>query len=159
MEADHEASVSAIGRLGPEAAPWFGIARVGERFRLAFGEADGRLTYASTADPARSRRDLLLALAAFFEADSGEPPAELEATQSDVAAALRWLLDAARADREPGLVARLEGALDAIDDGMPPDVVVQHLYEAMSAVAPGRRPRPVVRTLEELLERYRSIEG
>ena len=157
MGAQGAASVSAIGRLGDGPAPWFGVAASPSGHRLVFAEADGRLVY-PPGDPPRQTRDLLLALAAYFEGGTGDPPPELEATQSDAAAALAWLIDAR--DRHVGLsVAALRRALDAIDDGMPPDVVVGLLYEAMGADSLGERPRPGVSTLEELLERYRSVEG
>ena len=158
MGAPRASSVSAFGRLGDGAAPWFGIEASESGCRLVFGEANGRLTPAHPAEPQRATRDLLLALAAYFEGEAGEPPPELEATQSDAAAVLRWLIETCERGSARALPA-LRRALDAIDDGMPPDVVVAELYEAMGADSLGERPRPGVSSLEELLERYRSVEG
>ena len=157
MGAERAISVSAIGRLGNEASPWFGIASSAEGHRLVFGEADGRVI-SPAADASRTTRDLLLALAAYFEGEAGEPPPDLEATQSDAAAVLRWLVATAGGDTPLVRTGSLHRALDAIDDGMPPDVVVGLLYEAMGAVSLGERPRPGISSLEELLERYRSIQ-
>ena len=160
MGAPRAASVCAVGRLGDQAEPWFGIADTPTGHRLVFGMPGGRLTYPTgDGDGERECRDLLLSVAAFFEGEAGDPPPELEATHSDTAAALRWLVSTvADADDSPRLDA-LRRALDAIDDGMPPDVVVGYLYKAMGAVSLDERPRPGFSTLEELLERYRSVEG
>ena len=157
MGADSASSVSAFGRVGGEGSPWFGVESSERGHRLVFGDADGQLT-SPAADGPRATRDLLLAIAAYFEGEAGEPPPELEATQSDAAAALRWLIETEGADVPSVTVGSLRRALDAIDDGMPPDVVVGLLYEAMGAASLGERPRPAVSSLEELLERYRSTQ-
>ncbi|MDQ3881511.1 MAG: hypothetical protein M3295_10635 [Chloroflexota bacterium] len=147
------AEVAAIGRLTdtPD-APWFGVGRVGRDrgYRLVFGEPRSRDVVIDRAEPA-ARRHVLLALAAFFEAEAAPPPPDLEATQSDVADALRWLV-ASTADE--GEARALRRALDAIDDGLPPDAVVAELYTAMGAAPLEEEPRPGVGTLDELRGLY-----
>ena len=149
--------VAAIGRLEEGAGgPWFGIAKTRDGYRLVFGtDAAARVAHRARSR-ADTRRGVMLALAAFFEADSPPPPPELEATQSDAAAAMRWLVDS---ERDMAVADALRRALDAIDDGMPPDVVVGELYTAMGAAPFDGEPRPGVRTLDELRDRYRSAEA
>ena len=150
-------SPAAIGRLNEgAAAPWFGIAKTADGYRLVFGDDEAPPVVRPPGSPAEARRDVMLALAAFFEADSPPPPAELEATQSDAAAAIRWLV-ASEPHRDTA--AALRRALDAVDDGMPPDVVVGDLYTAMGAAPFDGEPRPGVRTLDELRDRYRSAKA
>ncbi|MFN2484539.1 MAG: hypothetical protein ABR509_06345 [Candidatus Limnocylindria bacterium] len=148
--------VAVIGRLDAGAfAPWFGIARTSDAYRLVFGE-DAAARLVRGASPGDARRDLMLALAAFFEGDAAPPPPELEATQSDAAAAMRWLVESEPDGRAADALRR---ALDAIDDGMPPDVIVGELYTAMTAAPFARGPRSGLRTLDELRDRYRSAKA
>ncbi len=152
------AEINAIGRLGDGAAPWFGIARerADERgagaYTLVFGEANGAVVSAppESADP---QRGLLLALIAFFEGEARDPPPELEMTHWDAAEAVRWL--AAHAGAETARATALSDAADAIDDGLPTDVVTGHLYRALesSGVSDTGRTSPVSelrRTYERL---------
>ncbi len=130
------AEINAIGRLGDAAAPWFGIARepADDRsagaYTLVFGEANGAVVSApsESADP---QRGLILALIAFFEGEARDPPPELEMTHWDAAEAVRWL--ASHAGAETARATALRDAADAIDDGLPTDVVTGHLYRALEA--------------------------
>ena len=160
---------SAIGRLWEERPIWFGIDRV-ERaglgpldaarqpeYVLVFGEPQEtvRASYPEGADDAE--RGVLLGLIAFFEGDAPAPPAELEMTHSEAADVVRWLAERASAAgaSEPRGTA-LRGALDAIDDGLPADVVTAFLYRAMESAAggpPAHAPAP----LEELRRTYERL--
>ncbi len=138
--------VYAIGRLGDPATPWFGIARVGADaspgggYALIFGEADGSLRSLapipaaggdeSLGDP-EAERGVLIALIAFFEGEARDPPPELEMTQWEAAEAVRWL--AGRRSGDERWAGSLAAAVDAVDDGLPADVVTGHLYRALAA--------------------------
>ena len=145
-------SVNAIGRLGERPAPWFGIARRGsapppsgagsggEGYVLVFGEEDGSLRLAASGAAGDSPRGVLLALIAFFEGEARDPPPELEMTHWEAAEAVRWLAakPSSGARRDPWQADSLREALDAIDDGLPADVITGHLYRALEAGSPGR---------------------
>ena len=75
-------------------------------------------------------QDLILALAiAHFAGALEEPPPDLEATQSDLSAVVRDLLDA---EVDPARRVLLREALDAIDDGLAGDAVAEKLEAARS---------------------------
>lgn len=153
--------VNAIGRLWDDRPDWFGIARVKsprsleepERpaYSLVFGEPGGVTRVPAGAGP----RGVLLALIAFFEGEAPEPPPELEMTQGEAADAVRSLA-AGAADEDFG--APLREALDAIDDGLPADVVTSFLYRSLEAtpaggLAAGATPIDEVRRTYERLGR------
>ena len=115
-------SARAIGRLDAD-GPWIGFGYRGGAFRVVM-EASGGMRDAA-ADP-----DLILALAiAHFAGALEEPPPDLEATQSDLSALVRHLVDA---EADPGRRALLGEALDAIDDGLAGDAVAERLWAARS---------------------------
>jgi hypothetical protein len=117
-------SVRAIGRLGSD-GPWVGFTRAPDGHRLVFGGATGSVRVDGTDEPSRRRDGLVAAAIAFFLSSLPDPPAELEATQADIALLVRSL-PAVPSD-DPGLLAQAREALDAIDDGLPGDAVALHL--------------------------------
>ena len=133
----------AIGRL-EASGPWIGFGyRAGEP-RFVAGEADRILDRAAD-------RDLLLALAIAYFADAcGDAPPELEATQSDLSALVRRLMEGEADAREQ---AALGEAIDAIDDGLAGDAVAERLEAARSAGADAVDP------VELLLRKVREVAG
>ena len=112
----------AVGRL-VAAGPWIGFGYRGAECRLVVGASEGLRDRAAD-------QDLLLALAIAYFAEAVEgPPADLEATQSDLSALVRHLRDA-----EPDAARRalLGEAVDAIDDGLAGDAVAEKLQAARS---------------------------
>ncbi|RPH34733.1 MAG: hypothetical protein EHM90_05605, partial [Chloroflexi bacterium] len=114
-------SVRAIGRLGPE-GPWVGFASSADGHRLVFGRADGSVAFDPTTDPGERRAGLVAAAVTFFLAALADPPAELEATQADIASLVSGL-----ATGEVDAAAAWQEALDAIDDGLPAEAVALRL--------------------------------
>ena len=114
----------AIGRLEPD-GPWFGFDHPGDEYRFIL-DSGGALHVA------RADADLLLALAIahFAEAFAGAPP-DLEATQADLSALVRHLVEE---ETDPRRRVLLADALDAIDDGLAADAVASRLAAARSAV-------------------------
>lgn len=121
--------VRAIGRLGP-GEPWVGFAPSAEGHRLVFGRADGSLATDPTTDPVDRRAGLVAAAVAFFLALLPDPPAELEATQADIAGLVSGLVAGGVGDAGPG-----REALDAIDDGLPAEAVALRLQRLLPAGA------------------------
>jgi hypothetical protein len=115
--------VRAIGRIPPD-GPLVGIEPAGDGYRLAFGLADGTWLADPTTDPLERRAGLVAGAIAFFLASLDDPPAELEATQADLARAVASL-DSSLTGREERATA--SQALDAIDDGLPADAVALRL--------------------------------
>lgn len=112
----------AIGRMEPH-GPWIGFAFRGDACHIVLGGAEA--IHDAPADA-----DLLLALAiAHFAQAFEQAPPDLEATQSDLSALLRYLI---RAEPDLGRQALLREALDAIDDGLAGDAVAGHLASARS---------------------------
>ena len=112
----------AIGRLEAD-GPWLGFGYRGGGFRFVMESSGG-------VRDAAADRDLILALAiAHFAGALGEPPPDLEPTQSDLSALVRHLADA---EEDPGRRALLGEALDAIDDGLAGDAVAEKLEAARS---------------------------
>jgi hypothetical protein len=106
--------------------PWIGFAFRGDACHIVLGGAEA-------IHDAQADVDLLLALAiAHFAQAFEQAPPDLEATQSDLSALLRYLI---RAEPDLGRQALLREALDAIDDGLAGDAVAGHLASARS---PGR---------------------
>ena len=112
----------AIGRL-EAAGPWIGFGYRAGAPRFVVEGRGGMLD--GPAD-----RELLLALAIAYFADAGgDAPSDLEATQSDLSALVRRLIDVEPdADRR----ALLGEAIDAIDDGLAGDAVAAKLDAARS---------------------------
>ena len=117
--------VHAIGRLGPD-GPWIGFARSVGGHRLVVGRADGSVATDPTTDPVDRRAGLVAAALSFYLGTLSDPPAELEATQADIAGLVSELssgdVDEAEAWRE---------ALDAIDDGLPAEAVALRLQRLL----------------------------
>lgn len=107
----------AIGRLEPD-GPWIGFDQHGGGYRFIVESRGTR--HVAPADP-----DLLLALAIahFAEAFEGAPQ-DLEATQADLSALVRHVMDATT---DASRRALLTEALDAIDDGLAGDAVASRL--------------------------------
>jgi len=112
----------AVGRLDPD-GPWIGFApTLDDGYALTIGSADALRHRA--ADPLD-----LLALAVLYFEDAGDmPPEELAATHGDIGAIVRHAAE--RIDD----VARRQAAdesVDAIDDGLAADVVIERLERAV----------------------------
>lgn len=115
--------VRVIGRLPPD-GPLVGIEPGGDGYRLAFGLADGTWLADPTTDPVDRRAGLVASAIAFFLASLDYPPAEMEATQADLARVVESL---ARDLTSPEERATASQALDAVDDGLPADAVALRL--------------------------------
>lgn len=112
----------AIGRLEP-GGPWVGFGFRGDSWRYVIGTAEG--VHDAPADA-----DLLLALAiAHFAEAFDEAPPDLEATQSDLSALVRYLI---RIEPDAARRTLLGEARDAIDDGLAGDAVAGRLAAARS---------------------------
>ena len=111
----------AIGRLG--GGPWIGFGYRAGVPHLVVAGADG-------VRDAPVEGDTLLALAsAHFAAAFDEPPPDLEATQSDLSALVRRVMET---EADAGRRALLGEAMDAIDDGLAGDAVAEKLAAARS---------------------------
>jgi hypothetical protein len=115
-------SVRLIGQL-ERGGPWIGFTPTPDGYRLVFGAPDGSFRVERTDDPGEQRAGLVAAAIAFFLSSLSDPPAELEATQLDIAR-LVASLDMDGAAQE---------ALDAIDDGLPADAVALCLQRLLPA--------------------------
>lgn len=134
-------ALRAIGRLSSGGA-WVGFGRRGAEWRLATGTDRGIRDAAAGAD-------LLLALAiTYFAQALDEAPPDLEATQSDLSALVRNLVETQPDARRRALLSE---ALDAIDDGLAGDAVAGRLAAARS---PGRDR---VDPLDEVLAAAREL--
>ena len=112
----------AIGRL-EAGSPWIGFGYRAGAPRFVVESAGGMLD--RPAD-----RELLLALAIAYFADlASDAPPDLEATQSDLSALVRRLIDV---EPDAGVRAPLGEAIDAIDDGLAGDAVAERLEAARS---------------------------
>jgi hypothetical protein len=124
----------AVGRLETD-GPWIGFGYRAGAPRIVVGTAEGVLD--APADP-----DLTLALAiAHFAGALGEPPPDLEATQSDLSALVSHLV---RGEADPGRRALLGEAMDAIDDGLAGDAVAEKLEAARSSLTDAVDPVEVL---------------
>lgn len=141
---------SVIGRLFEE-GPWVGFAHGADGYAVAFGDpADGmRLAPA----PSRSElRDDLLAIAiCYFDEAFADAPPDLEATHAEIGDLLRWL---AESERDPACAALLREAADAVDDGLPADVVIARLAAAGGHGGDAGVP---AEPISRLTERYRVL--
>lgn len=109
-----------VGRLGPD-GPWIGFApTVDDGYALVLG---GSARTRVTAEP----EDLVALALAYFEDLLPEPPEELAATLGDIAGIVRH---AAERISDPERRRAYDEAVDAIDDGLAADVVVDCLARA-----------------------------
>jgi hypothetical protein len=126
---------------------WVGVASERGRYHTVFGTSDGSLLRAAGA---RQRDDLLWVAIAYFADELSEPPSGLEATQADIGDLLRWL---AATESDGGRSRLLQEAVDAVDDGLPVEVVLARLAAAQGSAA-SEEPVDVV---DRLKSRYRSL--
>jgi hypothetical protein len=117
----------AVGRLDPD-GPWIGFApSLDDGYTLTVGAEGG---------PARARRlaagprDLVALAILYFEDAPAEPPEELAATLGDIGAVVRH---AAERIDDPTSRRAFDEAVDAIDDGLAADVVLDRLARAFGA--------------------------
>ena len=109
-----------VGRLGSD-GPWIGFApTVDDGYALVVGGASPTRV---TAEP----EDLIALALAYFEELLPEPPEELAATLGDIAGIVRHAADRIS---DPGRRRTYDEAVDAIDDGLAADVVVDRLARA-----------------------------
>jgi hypothetical protein len=97
---------------------WLGFRRSRDGYELAVGTGAEVRTVEADAD------ELVTAAVAYFEEALDDPPTELAATHEDMAELVRWLVDHAGSGRRRRL---LQEAMDAIDDGLPGEVVATRL--------------------------------
>lgn len=117
-----DAPACVVGRLGPD-GPWLGFApTLDDGYALV---VDGSPSQRSPA----SGLDLVALAIAYFEEALDEPPEELAATHGDIAAIVRHAADHGTGDGQPAL----REAVDAIDDGLAADVVIERLTTALGA--------------------------
>jgi hypothetical protein len=128
---------------------WVGVASERGRYRTVFGTSDGSLLRPAGA---RHRDDLLSVALAYFTDELAEPPSGLEATQADIGDLLRWL---AGTESDRGRRRLLQEAVDAVDDGLPAEVVLARLAAAQGSSA-SQEP---VDAVDRLKSRYRSLLG
>ncbi len=115
-------SILAVGRLATD-GPWVGLRRSADRWDLVFGDPDGSVApELPTGKP--DRPALVAAAIAYFSEALADPPPAYEATQADLAGLIGWL---AETEPDPQAAARLRDALEAVDDGLPGDVVASRL--------------------------------
>jgi hypothetical protein len=123
--------VRAIGRLEPDGV-WVGFADEAGGYRLVFGSPTGAVVADAATDPGERRAALVAAAIAFYLEALPDPPAELEATQADVARLVASLVTNATSAADAALGRE---ALDAIDDGLPSDAVALRLQQLLPAGA------------------------
>ena len=116
-----DAPACAVGRLGPN-GPWLGfVPTLDDGYALVVSDASGSRRSEATAE------DLVALALVYFEESLDEPPDEVAATHGDIGAIVRHAAD--RAGDGPARVAFGE-AVDAIDDGLAADVVIERLATA-----------------------------
>jgi hypothetical protein len=122
-----DAPACAVGRLGAD-GPWLGfVPTLDDGYALVVGGPSGSHRGAATAD------DLVALALAYFEESLDEPPEDLAATHGDIGAIVRHAAD--RATDGPLAVA-FDEAVDAIDDGLAVDIVVDRLASAFGGGDP-----------------------
>ncbi|MDH4335161.1 MAG: hypothetical protein OEW24_07895 [Chloroflexota bacterium] len=144
-------SVSAFGRLWPE-GPWVGTRRRVAGWELVFGDEDGTLRAWPAAESPAGRVLLIAAAAAHFADVLPDPPVLLEATQADLAGLLGWL---AASEVEPGAADRAREALDAVDDGLASDAVVNLLNAYADSLRPEAKEQ--ADPVDLLRDAYRAL--
>lgn len=118
-----DAPACAVGRLA-EDGQWVGFApALEDAYDLVVGRP-GEASRRRLAEP----DDLLCLAIAYFEDALGEPPEELAATHGDIGSLVRHV-----AELEPDDERRrsLREAIDAVDDGLAADVVVNRLHRCL----------------------------
>lgn len=149
-------AMAAVGRLPPAGdGACVGLAREADGYLVAYLATDGTLLVARPFDAV----ELLAAVIAWFEESLSDPPPELEATQEDLASAVRWLAGS-RGSAAIGAVLidrLLADAVDAIDDGLAEDVVVRRLTAATTAIRGNENEQ--VDSVDLLVTRYRLLRG
>lgn len=116
----------AVGRLDPD-GPWIGFApSLDDGYDLTMGGADGRSGGAARVPAAP--HDLIALAILYFEDAWVDAPEELAATLGDIGAVVRHA-----ADRITDAESRraFDEAVDAIDDGLATDVVLERLARAL----------------------------
>lgn len=143
-----EAAPSAIGRLSTH-GPWVGFARGTDGYALAFGGPDDGVRLAPAPSRAELREDLLAIAICYFDEAFGDAPADLETTHAEIGEMLRWLVES---EPDPACARLLDEAADAVDDGLPADVVIARLAAAGGhGTDAGAPAEPITR----LTKRYR----
>lgn len=121
-----EAVACAVGRLCDD-GPWVGFApTLDDGYELVVAPVGDGTPSGARRLPAEPR-DLLALAIAWFEESLPEPPEHLEATLGDIGSLVRHA--AARVD-DPALRRAYDDAVDAIDDGLAADVVIDRLVTA-----------------------------
>jgi hypothetical protein len=146
-----ESAASAIGLLFTR-GPWVGFARGSEGYALAFGVPHGGVRLASAPSRAELRDDLLAIAICFFDEAFGDAPADLEATHAEIGEMLRWLVES---EPDPTCARLLHEAADAVDDGLPGDVVIARLAAAGGRESDAGAP---AEPISRLTERYRRLQ-
>ena len=112
----------AVGRLDP-GGPWIGFEPILDDGYALTVRAEGRT---------RRRRaeaiDLVALAVLYFEDSVEAPPEELAATHGDIGAIVRHAAE--RVD-DPARRREFEEAVDAIDDGLAADAVIERLQRAL----------------------------
>jgi hypothetical protein len=144
---------AAIGVIPGTDGAWVGVERDNDGFRLVYGEPATNDLRPSSSGHAERREELKAVAAAYFEERLDDPPQELEAMQADLADVVRWL---ASAEPDAARQVSLNRAVDAIDDGLPGDVIVSHLNEARAG-SPERHEQ--VDAVDLLVRRYRALSA
>ena len=126
VDAVAQASPSLIGLLFAE-GPWVGFARDAKGYALVFRDLTGDVRISPAASRAELREDLLAIATCYFDEAFGDAPADLEATHAEIGDLLRWL---AASEPDPACAPLLREAAEAVDDGLPADVVIARLAAA-----------------------------
>ena len=117
-----EIPACAVGRLDP-GGPWVGFEPILDDGYALTVRAEGRTRRR------RAEATDLVALAVLYFEDSVEaPPEELAATHGDIGAIVRHAAE--RVD-DPARRHAFQEAVDAIDDGLAADVVIERLQRAL----------------------------
>lgn len=117
-----EIPACAVGRLDP-GGPWIGFAPTLDDGYALTVRFEGRTRH-QAADPV----DLVALAVLYFEDAVDAPPEELAATHGDIGAIVRH---AAERVERPDLRRAYDEAVDAIDDGLAADVVIERLGRAL----------------------------
>ena len=117
-----EIPACAVGRLDP-GGPWIGFAPTLDDGYALTVRSEGRTRH-QVADPV----DLVALAVLYFEDAVDAPPEELAATHGDIGAIVRHAAERVEA---PDLRRAYDEAVDAIDDGLAADVVIERLGRAL----------------------------
>lgn len=126
-----EVPACAVGRLDPD-GPWIGVApSLDDGYALTIGATDAAGSGSVQRIPAEPR-DLVALAILYFEDGLAEPPEDFAATLGDIGAIVRHA-----AERVTDVPSRrvFDEAVDAIDDGLAADVVLDRLARAFGAGA------------------------